>query len=85
MVTSGEYGGPEALAKAFAPRVNNALVREGLSKIRNAFTSMDHIGPKWVADFLQATDKEEREIFIRRAFEMTRAFLDFLAVEEWRD
>ena len=74
----------ETLAGAFAPFMKNSLAREGLGKIRVAFASIDHIGPKWVADFLQASDREEREIIIRRAFEATKAFLDLLEIEAWR-
>jgi hypothetical protein len=59
------------------------LVQEGLAKIRSKFASIDHIGPKWVADFLEIADKEEREIVIRRAYEKTRGLLDRLDIKEW--
>jgi hypothetical protein len=76
-------GGPEALAGEFAPTSKNLLVREGLAKIRSRFASIEHIGPKWVADFLEISDKEEREIIIRRAYEKTAGLLDLLGINEW--
>ena len=60
-------------------------MREGLAKIRGKFASIDHVGPKWVADFLEISDGEEREIVVRRAYEKTAGFLDLLGIEEWRD
>jgi hypothetical protein len=77
-------GGPEALADEFAPFSKNLLVREGLAKIRSKFASIDHIGPKWVADFLEIVDRKEREIVIRRAYEKAKGLLDLLGIEEWR-
>jgi hypothetical protein len=59
------------------------LVQEGLTKIRSKFASIEHIGPKWVADFLEIADKEEREIVIRRAYEKTTGLLDLLDIKEW--
>ena len=76
-------GGPEALAKKFASSPKNSLVREGLAKIRSKFASIDHVGPRWVADFLEIADKEEREIVIRRAYEKTAELLDLLGAKEW--
>ena len=76
-------GGPEALADEFASSPKNSLVEEGLAKIRSKFASIEHIGPKWVADFLEIADGEEREIVIRRAYEKTAGLLDRLDVKEW--
>jgi hypothetical protein len=59
------------------------LIREGLSKIRSKFASVGHIGPKWVADFLEIADREEREIAIRRAYEKAAELLDLLGIKEW--
>ena len=76
-------GGPEALAEKFTPSLKNSLVQEGLSKIRSKFASVGHIGPKWVADFLEISDKEERKIVIRRAYEKAAELLDLIGVKEW--
>ena len=76
-------GGPEAMAREFALSSKNLLVREGLAKIRSKFASIHHIGPKWVADFLEISDKEEREIIMRRAYEKTASLLDLLGINEW--
>jgi hypothetical protein len=78
-------GGIEALAEEIRALLRNALVKEGLSKIRSKFASIDHVGPKWVADFLEISDKEEREIIIRRAYEKTIRILDLLGIEEWQN
>ena len=59
----------------------SARVREGLSKIRKAFLSVDHVGPKWVADFLEIADTEERAIIQRRAYELVTSWLDELKID----
>lgn len=78
-------GGAAALAVAFRPHLGNRLVREGLQKIRSQFLSVDHVGPKAAADFLEITDPEERAITQRRAYELVSAWLDALEIEPWRE
>ncbi|MBF8279488.1 MAG: hypothetical protein HW385_920, partial [candidate division NC10 bacterium] len=77
-------GGPTALAEAFRPHLGNTLVREGLEKIRTEFLSVDDAGPKWVADFMDVQDAEERAITRRRAYETVTAWLDQLAIGPWQ-
>lgn len=43
-------------------------------KLGEKFASIDHAGPKDVADFLEAED-EEREQIIRDAYEQVQALL----------
>lgn len=76
-------GGPSALAELFRPHLRHGLVREGLGKIRRQFLSVEHTGPKWVADFQEISDTEERAIVQRRAFEQVAEWLDDLGVEPW--
>lgn len=78
-------GAPTALAEAFRPHLGNTLVREGLEKIRTEFLSVDDAGPKWVADFLDVQDPEERAITQRRAYETIRAWLDLLGIGPWQE
>lgn len=47
------------------------------------FHSIEHIGPKWVADFLEAADKEDRDIIMRRAYEKVNDLLDILKISSW--
>jgi len=77
-------GGPTELAEAFRPRLGNKLVREGLEKIRTEFLSVDDAGPKWVADFMDVQDAEERAITRRRAYVSVTAWLDRLAIGPWQ-
>ena len=74
-------GGLAALADAFRPHIGNGLVREGLAKIREKFLSPEHAGPKWVADFLEIIDPEERAIQQRAAYEQITALLQKLGCE----
>jgi hypothetical protein len=74
-------GGIPALAEAFRAHLGHTLVREGLSKIRKAFLSADHVGPRWVADFLEIADTEERAIIQRRAYELVTSWLDELKID----
>lgn len=78
-------GGTEKLAAEFSSFLKNKLVLEGLGKIRGKFKSMKHVGPVWVADFLEITEEEDREIIIRRAFEKINALLDALRISSWEE
>lgn len=77
-------GGVQKLADEFMPYKKNKLVKEGLGKIRSKFASIDHIGPKWASDFLEISDKEDREIIIRRSYEKVTELLDILKIKEWQ-
>jgi hypothetical protein len=74
-------GGLAALAEIFRPHMGNRLVREGLTKIKEKFLSPDHAGPKWVADFLEIANREERAIQQRAAYEQVTALLDKLVIQ----
>jgi hypothetical protein len=76
-------GGMDALVREFKPHVKNKLVIEGLGKIRAKFATLKHVGPKWVADFLETADKDERDILMRRAYEKVTELLDALKIREW--
>jgi hypothetical protein len=71
-------GGLENLIPEFRPILNHGLVQEGLKKIASHFQSEKHVGPKFVADFEELTDPEERAIRERDAFERVRYFLEKL-------
>ncbi len=70
-------GGARWIADALRPCLNDPLVKEGVSKIIDAFRSRDANGPAWVADFLRPASDEERERIITDAF-MTVHELDLL-------
>lgn len=53
-------------------------MQEGLQKIRAKFSSVAHVGPKWVVDFLEIVDEEEQEIMQRRVFETVNEWLEAL-------
>lgn len=62
-------GGLDPLVDAFKPFMSHGLVKEGLAKIAEKFASEKHIGPKFVADFEEIVDVEERALLQRDAFE----------------
>ena len=68
-------GGYERLAKEFKGLVDKPLVREGLSKIRDAFSSIDHRGPRDTANSYDV-DATEKGRIRRDSFERVNAFLD---------
>jgi hypothetical protein len=78
-------GGVEGLAAEFKSFIKNKLVIEGLGKIKNKFASVEHIGPKWVADFLEVTEREDRDIIMRRAYEKINELLDLLRISAWKE
>ncbi len=76
-------GGAAGLTSKFRPHLKNKLIIEGLEKMRSKFASVEHVGSKWVADFLDVTDKEDREIIMRRAYEKVSELLNILKVPSW--
>lgn len=56
------------------------LVKEGLKKIASKFATLDHAGPKDVAEFDEAMDAEERTIRQRDAFEKVNFLLQQLGI-----
>jgi hypothetical protein len=70
----------DQLIEEFRPNLRHALVREGLEKIGKHFASAKHMGPRFVADFEEITDPEEREIRERDAYEKVKYLLQKLGV-----
>jgi hypothetical protein len=62
-------GGLDEVAKAFEPYLRMPLVQEGLRKIAGKFASVEHVGPRDVADFFDLQDAEERTLRQRDAYE----------------
>ncbi|MBA4383587.1 MAG: hypothetical protein C0410_02515 [Anaerolinea sp.] len=62
-------GGLDELIIKFHPYIHNTLVKEGLNILLNKFSSPEHMGPKFVVDFLDITDPEDRAALQRDAFE----------------
>ncbi|MEW6002710.1 MAG: hypothetical protein AB1638_08710 [Nitrospirota bacterium] len=79
MVSKGQYGE----AEEFKPHLKNKLVIEGLGKIKSKFSSVEHIGPVWVADFLEIENEEDQDVIKRRAFEKVNELLDVLKIPIW--
>jgi len=68
-------GGLDALVAEIRPHLNHGLVQEGLQKIAEKFASINHIGPKFVADFEGIIDVADRATRVRDAFEKVHYLL----------
>jgi len=71
-------GGIAALTEAFRPHLEHGMIREGIEKIRKHFSSLNHIGPKFVADFEEVGGTEERARIMRDAYERVQTLLESL-------
>lgn len=71
-------GALDELIIKFQPYLHNTLVTEGLNILHDKFSSPEHIGPKFVADFLDITEPEERATLQRDAFERVAFLLESL-------
>lgn len=69
-------GSSSAIAELLKVDINNRLVLEALSNIRQKFSSPDDYGPTAVAAFLEITDKQERDIMRQRAYQTVQLFLN---------
>ncbi len=74
-------GGLDPLVDAFKLFMSHGLVKEGLEKIAEKFASEKHVGPKFVADFEEISDAEERALLERDAFERVEYLLKKLKVQ----
>jgi hypothetical protein len=73
-------GGLDALAEEIRPHLKLGLVVEGLRKIAGKFASPEHMGPKFVADFEDIREGEERAIRTRDAYERVAYLLRSLGL-----
>ena len=78
-------GGLAALVEVIKPLAKNRLAREGLGKIKTKFAVVDGIGPTWVVDFLEITDREEKARVQREAFELVNALTEKLGIEPFSE
>ena len=62
-------GGLDALVAEIKPHVDHGLVQEGFRKIADKFATVTHVGPKFVADFEDVQEPEERAALMRDSFE----------------
>lgn len=74
-------GGLDAFVEAFKSFMLHGLVKEGLDKIAEKFASEKHVGPKFVADFEEISDTEERALLQRDAFERVDYLLKKLEIK----
>ncbi len=73
-------GGFDALVATFRPHLQQPLVREGLAKMAEKFSSPEHSGPVFVADFEELVDPEDRALHQRDAFERVNFLLQQLGI-----
>jgi len=71
-------GGVDSVIEEFKPHMDQATVQEALEKLMGAFESPNHYGPKFVADFEEMSNPEERELTQRDAYERARHLLEGL-------
>ncbi len=71
--------GLDGLARAVAEHAGHGLVRESLSHLADAFASVDHVGPRGVADFFELEPGTEEYDRVRQdAFQRVGFILDNL-------
>jgi len=68
-------GGVKRLAKEFELIKDKKIVQEMKARLSGKFATVDHAGPKDVADFLELEDEEDIELVRRDAYEQVQALL----------
>ena len=71
----------DALVAEIQPHIDHGLVQEGLLKIADKFATVTHVGPKFVADFDDVQEPEERAALMRDAFEKMDYLLHALKIK----
>jgi hypothetical protein len=78
-VIANYAGGPAVAADLVRPYINESAVREALDNICAAFSSRTAKGPSWVATFLAAATKEERDRIQTDAYVNVSEFLKLVS------
>lgn len=73
--------GMDHIVEEFRPHLQNKLIIEGLQKIAKHFESVKSLGPKFVAEFEEIIDVEEREMRERDAYERINRLLEELGIQ----
>jgi len=73
-------GGEAGISKEIHQMMHKKMVRQSMQLIKELYKSNDSIGPVAVANFLEPTSDEERQIIIRDAFETVNRILEHLRV-----
>lgn len=70
----------EGLARSVADHTGHGLVQEALAHLDDAFASIDHIGPRAVADFLEMESGTDEYDQVRQdAYQRVRFILDYVS------
>lgn len=71
-------GGVNSLVNEFKPHLRHGVVQEGLAIFAEKFSSTEHVGCRFVADFEEYNDPEEIALLKRDVFEQIDHFLKAL-------
>ena len=72
--------GRAAMAEIWRERSGEKLVEKAVRILKTKFESPQHFGPMALAEFHNAQDDDERDLYARRAYELVRDFLERLEV-----
>ncbi len=72
--------GLDELVEDFQAFLHHELVKEGLQRLASCFSSVNSEGPRFVADFMQTEDAEERQRLRRDSYEHVNYLLEKLGV-----
>jgi hypothetical protein len=67
--------GMKQLASTWKKRLKSNSIQDALSILRDKFSAVDQCGPNQVMEFYNSSNREERKMRARRAFELAQAFL----------
>jgi len=70
----------DELVEEFQRLLDHELVREGLQRLTMCFSSVNSEGPRFVADFMETEDGEERQRLQRDAYEHVNHLLEKLGL-----
>lgn len=74
-------GDLDELAEEFQGFLDHELVREGLQRLAMCFSSVNSEGPRFVADFMEIEDTDERQRLQRDAYEHVDYLLERLGLK----
>ena len=78
-------GDLDELVEEFQGFLDQELVKEGLQRLAMCFSSVHSEGPRFVADFMETDDPEERQRLLRDAYEQVNYLLESLGIRRRDD